>query len=62
MPILGVGTFSGFEPDKPLSTTEAVLMALKEGYRHIDCAYAHNNETEIGKAIEIGLREHDIQR
>ena len=63
MPFLGIGTFEGFDPDsKSLTTSEAVSLALEVGYRHIDCAFAHNNEVEIGKAISYGLENLNIPR
>lgn len=34
------------------STYQAVLNALKDGYRHIDTAVAYFNEGEVGKAIK----------
>ena len=62
MPILGIGTFSGFEAEKPMTTSEAVTFALKIGYRHIDCAYAHHNETEIGIAIKTAIHDMGMKR
>ena len=34
----------------------------KVGYRHIDCAYGYGNESEVGKALEYGLKELKIPR
>lgn len=34
------------------STYDAVLQALKAGYRHIDTAAAYFNEAEVGKAVK----------
>lgn len=62
MPQLGIGTFSGFEDNKPMTTTEAVIMAFQEGYRHIDCAYAYNNEADIGVALKHALLQLQIKR
>ncbi len=62
MPMLGIGTFDGFGDKKPMTTAEAVFKALKVGYRHFDCAYAHNNEFEIGQALQKGIEHLGIKR
>ena len=62
MPILGIGTFNGFSDDKPITISQAVCQAIKIGYRHIDCAYAYNNETEIGAAIKEAERKYKLGR
>ena len=47
MPILGFGVFQ-----IPAEQTEqAVVDAIKAGYRHIDTAQSYMNETEVGKGI-----------
>lgn len=48
MPIVGLGTFLS----KPEEVYNAVLVALKNGYRHIDTAMIYHNEEAIGKAIK----------
>lgn len=47
MPLLGLGTFDlrGEEG------TEAVLAALKAGYRHLDTASGYDNEEAVGRAV-----------
>ena len=62
MPVLGIGTFAGFDPCKSMTTSEAVSLALEVGYRHIDCAYCYNNEGEIGEAVRYGLEKLKIPR
>lgn len=48
IPTIGFGVF--MIPNDG-STYEAVLNALKSGYRHIDTAAAYFNEEDVGKAI-----------
>lgn len=47
MPMLGFGVFQ----IAPEQTEQAVLNAIKAGYRHIDTAQAYLNEKEVGQAI-----------
>ncbi|KAI5459587.1 NADP-dependent oxidoreductase domain-containing protein [Mariannaea sp. PMI_226] len=48
MPGLGFGTR---KPKAPMQTYEAVMTALRLGYRHIDTAFRYNNEDQVGKAV-----------
>ena len=48
IPVLGFGVFM-VPNDGP--TYQAVLTALKTGYRLIDTAAAYMNETDVGRAI-----------
>ncbi|KAK7203569.1 Aldo/keto reductase [Myxozyma melibiosi] len=57
IPALGLGTWQS----APNEVYEAVLTALKTGYRHIDTAYAYENEAEVGKAIrDSGIPREEI--
>ncbi|KAI8371743.1 NADP-dependent oxidoreductase domain-containing protein [Radiomyces spectabilis] len=47
IPAVGLGTYRS----KPEEVYDAVLKAIKTGYRHIDAAYIYGNEKEVGKAI-----------
>ncbi|KAJ8098010.1 NADP-dependent oxidoreductase domain-containing protein [Lipomyces tetrasporus] len=57
IPALGLGTWQSGANE----VYEAVLVALKAGYRHIDTAYVYGNEAEVGKAIiDSGIPREDI--
>lgn len=58
MPYLGFGTFRIPAGDE---TKNAVLEALKVGYRHIDTAKIYGNEQSVGEAIrESGIKREEI--
>lgn len=58
IPALGLGVYKA-EPG-PV-TKNAVLEALRVGYRHIDTAFMYNNEADVGDAIaESGLDRGDV--
>ncbi|KAI9254949.1 NADP-dependent oxidoreductase domain-containing protein [Helicostylum pulchrum] len=48
IPALGLGTWQS----KPSEVYDAVLTALKTGYKHIDAAFIYGNEKEVGQAIK----------
>ena len=50
IPVLGFGTM-GYDHFSADQIAQAVDIALKTGYRHIDCARLHTNEKEIGAVI-----------
>ena len=58
MPILGLGTFRS----EPNEVYNAVLNAIKMGYRHIDCAAAYGNEKEVGNAIAEAIKQGLVAR
>lgn len=58
IPAVGFGVF---RIPSDGSTYQAVLQALKAGYRHIDTAVAYFNEAEVGQAIvDSGIDRKDI--
>lgn len=40
----------------------AVELALRAGYRHIDCAMIYRNEKEVGEAIAISMKKLNLKR
>ncbi len=57
IPAIGLGTFRAEEKD----AYEAVLHALKNGYRHIDTAAIYQNEEAVGRAIkDSGVPREDL--
>lgn len=59
MPGFGLGTFMLNDDDG--EAYNAVLTALKSGYRHIDTAHAYGNERSVGCAIkDSGIPREEI--
>ncbi|KAK9799423.1 hypothetical protein WJX73_008509 [Symbiochloris irregularis] len=58
IPAFGLGTWKS----KPGQVEEAVTVALKAGYRHIDCAEAYGNHAEVGKAFAKVFSEGKVKR
>ena len=57
MPMVGFGTW----PMKGHQACEAVLSALRAGYRHVDTATMYANEAEVGHAMrDSGLPRQDV--
>ena len=57
-PPVGLGTWLS----KPNEVYEAVLEAIRYGYRHIDCAYIYKNEVEVGQALDYAFRFGIVKR
>jgi len=58
IPVMGLGTWLS----KANEAYEAVLAAIKMGYRHIDCAYIYRNEKEIGRALQDAFMSGIVKR
>ena len=55
IPAVGFGTFA--DEGNRTKTYEVVKIALKAGYRHLDCAWYYGNEEAIGDAVHDFLKE-----
>jgi diketogulonate reductase-like aldo/keto reductase len=55
VPVVGFGTFAS--EGAVGETYTAVMHALKTGYRHLDCAWFYQNESEVGDAIRDFLKD-----
>lgn len=58
MPIVGLGTWQSPNDE----VYEAVKIAIQNGYRHIDCAYAYGNEVNVGRAIKDSIAAGIVKR
>ncbi|MCJ1259175.1 hypothetical protein MMC24_007011 [Lignoscripta atroalba] len=58
IPAVGLGTWQS----KPGEVGDAVLHALKSGYRHIDCAFCYQNADEVGKSLAEAFKSGVVKR
>lgn len=61
IPMVGLGTF-GSDRYSNEEIANAVKVAIRMGYRHIDCAAVYQNEKEIGAAIAELMAEGTVTR
>lgn len=59
MPRFGIGTFN--IPSNEICK-DAVLTALRAGYRHIDTAHAYMDEQGVGEAVNEFIKESGVKR
>ena len=58
MPAVGLGLWK-----IPKSVTaKAVYEAIRDGYRHLDCACDYGNEVEVGKGIACAIKDGIVTR
>ncbi|XP_061177921.1 1,5-anhydro-D-fructose reductase-like [Saccostrea echinata] len=60
VPALGFGTYAPRESEDDVY--EAVRVAIKTGYRHLDCAAIYRNERAVGQAIKQTIVEDKVRR
>jgi len=58
IPSIGLGTWLS----KKNEVYDAVVEAIRFGYRQIDCAYIYQNEKEIGQAIQFAIKSGWVKR
>ncbi|DBA70144.1 TPA: hypothetical protein ACH3X2_012197 [Trebouxia sp. C0005] len=58
IPLFGLGTWRG----EAGQVENAIEMALRAGYRHIDCAAAYGNEDAVGEAFSNIFKEGKVSR
>ncbi len=61
IPAVGIGTFGSDNYDNE-TIANALKVAVRNGYRHIDCAAVYGNEAEIGVAIKELIEEGAVTR
>lgn len=61
IPVIGFGTYAPTTYPRH-KVEEATELAIKAGYRHIDGAYLHENEAEVGRAIRKKIADKTIRR
>ncbi|KAI3320702.1 Aldo/keto reductase [Xylariaceae sp. AK1471] len=52
IPMLAYGLGTARSKEDAAKITEVTVMAIKNGYYHLDCAESYKNETELGAAIK----------
>ncbi len=58
MPMLGFGTWNLTKDN----AKQAIVDAIKTGYRHIDCASIYDNEKEVGEGLRQAIKDGLVTR
>ncbi|MCO5603084.1 hypothetical protein L7F22_057229 [Adiantum nelumboides] len=58
IPSIGLGTWKA----EPGLVSKAIKAAIEVGFRHIDCAAAYGNETEVGEALQECFKRGLVKR
>ncbi len=58
MPVLGLGTWKSSRDE----VYRTIIEAVRQGYRHIDCAYIYGNQAAIGHALNEVFRQDLVKR
>ena len=58
MPALGLGTWKSAKGE----VGPVIREAIRQGYRHFDCARAYMNEDEIGESLQAAMRDGEVAR
>ena len=61
IPVIGLGTF-GSDNYSNDQIAQAVGIAIRMGYRHIDCASVYGNEREIGEVLNKLIANGEVSR
>ena len=56
MPKMAFGSWNLYNPEK------SVYEALKQGFRHLDCAPDYGNEAQVGKALQNAIKDEIVTR
>jgi len=63
IPVIGLGTAFGTRSRAASVDVETLVYeAIKQGYRHLDCARCYTTEDHVGKALARHIAEGNIQR
>ena len=62
VPSIAIGTGTSFSRDNAFKVTDAIVDAVKKGYRLIDTAQVYQTEEQVGKAIRQLISQGVVKR